>query len=102
MCRAKNTLLGARCALAGQSPRLVPWLYTAICGTLFAAVTTPGPVAHTLVVGRGPWVAGQVPRLVGNPHAPLAPARHYPVLAELTQLFGAGVPVYVILTGVSV
>lgn len=93
---------GAARALAGQSPRVVPWLYAAICGILFAAVTTPGPVAHNLVVGRGTWVAGQVTRLVGNPHAHLAPARHYPVLAELTQQFGAGVPVYVILTGVSV
>jgi hypothetical protein len=90
-------------SLAGESvPRLVPWLYAAICGSLFAAVTIPGPLAHDQIVGRGTWVADQVTRAIGDPSATLTPAAEYPVLAQLTQQFGAGIPVYIVLTAVSV
>ncbi len=94
---------GAARALAGRTaPHLVPWLYAAICGSLFAVATTPGPVAHDLLVGRGTWVATQVTRLIGDPTAVLTPAHPYPLLAKLTQQLGAGIPVYVALTAVSV
>jgi hypothetical protein len=93
---------GARTLVGESSPRLVPWLYVAICGSLFAVITTPGPVAHDLLVGRGTWVAKQATRLIGDPTAQPTPAHHYPLLAKLTQQLGAGVAVYLILTGVSV
>jgi hypothetical protein len=90
-------------ALVGRSvPQLVPWLYAVICGSLFALATTPGPLAHDLLVGRGTWIATQLTRAIGDPTAPLTPAHPYPVLAKLTQQLGAGIPVYVALTLVSV
>ena len=90
-------------ALAGPSaPHLVPWLYAVICGSLFALATTPGPLAHDLLIGRGTWIATQVTRAIGDPTATLTPAHPYPVLAKLTQQLGAGIPVYVMLTAVSV
>jgi hypothetical protein len=93
---------GAR-ALAGKSaPHLVPWLYVAITGSLFAVITTPGPILHDRLVGRGTWVATQVTRLIGDPSATLTPTHHYPLLAQLTQQLGAAFPVYIALTGVSV
>jgi hypothetical protein len=89
--------------VAGESaPKLVPWLYAAICGSLFAAATIPGPVAHDRIIGRGTWVATQVTQAIGDPSAQLAPAERYPLLAQLTQQFGAGIPVYIALTAISV
>jgi hypothetical protein len=89
--------------LAGRSvPRLVPWVYAAICGSLFALATMPGPIAHDLIIGRGTWIADQVTRAIGDPGAALTPAHSYPLLAKLTQQLGAGILVYVALTAVSV
>lgn len=89
-------------ALGRGADRLVPWLYAVIAGTAFAVVATPGPIAHDLVVGRGTWLATEVTRLIGNPGAVLPPKHEYPVLAALTQQFGAGVPLYVALMGLAV
>jgi len=94
--------LAARGLAARSAPQLVPWLYAAICGSLFAVATTPGPVAHDLLVGRGTWIATQMTRAIGDPTAVLTPAHPYPLLAKLTQQLGAGIPVYIILTAVSV
>jgi hypothetical protein len=73
-----------------------------ICGPLSALATPPAPIAHHLWVGRGTWIATQVTRVIGDPTASLTPAHPYPVLAKLTQQLGAGIPVYVMLTAVSV
>jgi hypothetical protein len=89
-------------ALAGGVSRLIPWMYTVVCGVLFAAVTTPGPIAHDLIVGRGTWIANHVTTLLGDPAAAPAASDNYPRLAQLTQQFGAGVPLYVLLTGLVV
>jgi hypothetical protein len=80
-----------------QHRRLVPWLYAAIGGLLFALVATPGPLAHDTFVGRGTWLANRVTELVGNPTAPLAANKDYPLLAELTQQLGYGLVVYTLL-----
>jgi hypothetical protein len=88
-------------SLAG-SQRILPWLHAAIAGLLFAAVTTPGPLAHDLVVGRGTWVASQVTAMIGDPSAPLLPAKDYPAVVELGQQFGAAVPLYIVLMGLTV
>jgi hypothetical protein len=79
------------------APRAVPAAHAVVAGVVFALVTTPGPVAHDLVVGRGTWVAAQVTRLWGEPGAPLTPVHHYSLLAKLTQQLGFGLPVYVAL-----
>src|SRR5262249_54009038 len=84
------------------APRAVPAAFAVTAGVVFAIVTTPGPVAHDLVVGRGPWIAGQVPRFWGEPGAALTPVPHYSLLAKLTQQLGFGLPVYVLLMGLAV
>jgi hypothetical protein len=85
-----------------SSQQILPWLYAAIAGLLFAAVTTPGPLAHNLIVGRGTWVANQVTAMIGDPSAPLRPAKDYPAVVELGQQFGAAVPLYIVLMGLTV
>jgi hypothetical protein len=40
--------------------------------------------------------------MIGDPSAPLRPATDYPALVELTQQFGAGLPLYVFLMGLTV
>jgi integral membrane sensor domain MASE1 len=77
-------------------------LYAALLGTAFAVLATPGPVAHDLVVGRGTYVAGVVTGWFGDPGALPHPAHHYPLLAKLTQQFGFGLPLYVVLAYLSV
>jgi hypothetical protein len=89
-------------ALTGRATRLVPWIYTVVCGGLFAGITTPGPVAHDLMVGRGTWIANHVTAIVGNPGAAPLPHDDYPRLAQLTQQLGAGIPLYIALTGLVV
>jgi hypothetical protein len=94
--------IAAARALVGQAtPGLVPWMFVAIFGFLFAVVTMPGPIAHNMFVGRGTWIANEATKLVGDPSATPPPAVHYPILADMTQQLGAGIPVYIVLTGVS-
>jgi hypothetical protein len=88
-------------SLAG-SQRIVPWLYAAIAGLLFAAVTTPGPLAHNLIVGRGTWVANEVTAMIGDPSAPVRPAKNYPAVVEMGQQLGAAVPLYIVLMALTV
>lgn len=87
--------------LAG-SRQILPWLYAALSGLLFALVTTPGPLAHDLIVGRGTWVAGRVTAMIGDPSAPLPPTTEYSPLVALTQQLGAGLPLYIALMGLTV
>ena len=82
--------------------RLHALVYAGVAGGLFALLTVPGPVAHDRFVGRGTWLAGRVTELIGDPSAPLGPHHDYPVLADLTQQFGFGIPLYVALTVLSV
>jgi hypothetical protein len=89
-------------AVAPASGLLIPWLYAAVAGTAFALVTTPGPLAHDLIVGRGTWVAEQVTQAVGDPSSPLTPAADYPPLAAMAQQLGAGVPLYIALMALTV
>nr|MDT0657314.1 hypothetical protein [Micromonospora sp. DSM 115978] len=88
-------LAGWAARSVGPGGRLVPWLYALVGGTAFAAVTTPGPLAHDALVGRGTWLADRATDLIGDPGATLAPTPDYPPLAAMTQQFGAGVPLYV-------
>jgi hypothetical protein len=83
--------------LVPASARLVPWVYAAVGGAAFALVTTPGPIAHDLVVGRGTWVADRATDLVGNSSTALPPVADYPPLAAMAQQLGAGVPLYITL-----
>ncbi|MFD0742640.1 hypothetical protein ACFQ1L_13130 [Phytohabitans flavus] len=89
-------------SVAPASNHLIPWLYAAVAGTAFALATTPGPLAHDLVVGRGTWVADQVTQAMGDPSAPLPPTADYPPLAAMAQQLGAGVPLYVALMALTV
>jgi hypothetical protein len=84
-------------AESASMTRMAPWLFAVIVGAMFAAVTAPGPIAHDLIVGRGTWLADRATDLVGTPGAVLSEAPEYPLLAELTLQFGAGVPVYIVL-----
>jgi hypothetical protein len=87
--------IAAAAALRSHHRRgLVPWLYAAVGGLLFALVATPGPLAHDTVVGRGTWLANTATELVGDPTAPLAAKHDYPLLADLTQQLGFGLVVY--------
>ncbi|GAA4697988.1 hypothetical protein GCM10023263_39140 [Phytohabitans rumicis] len=84
------------------SASLVPWVYAAVGGAAFALVTTPGPIAHDLVVGRGTWVADRATDLVGDSSATLPPVADYPPLAAMAQQLGAGVPLYITLMALTV
>jgi len=84
------------------APRAVPAAFAVLAGVVFAFVTTPGPVAHDLFVGRGTWIATQATQLWGQPGVPLTPVHHYSLLAKMTQQLGFGLPVYVILMGLAV
>lgn len=92
----------AQSVVAPRAARLVPWTYAAIGGIAFAVATTPGPIAHDNLVGRGTWLAARVTELLGDPSATLAPGHEYGLLAAMTQQFGFGVPLYVLLMALSV
>lgn len=83
-------------------PAAVPAGFAALLGVAFAVLTTPGPLAHNLLVGRGTWVADQVTAWVGDPSAPASPHQHHGVLAALTQQLGFGLPLYVSLACLTV
>jgi len=89
-------------AVAPAKKHLIPWLYAAVAGTAFALVTTPGPIAHDMLVGRGTWVAERVTQALGDPSSPLQPAADYPPLAAMAQQLGAGVPLYIALMAITV
>jgi hypothetical protein len=89
-------------AVAPASKHWIPWLYAAVAGTAFAVVTTPGPIAHDMIIGRGTWVAEQVTQAIGDPSSPLPPAADYPPLAAMAQQLGAGVPLYIALMALTV
>jgi hypothetical protein len=84
------------------SPRAVPWIYSGVAGLLFALATTPGPIAHDMLIGRGTWLANQVTQAIGDPAAQLAPGAEYPLLVALTLQLGFAVPLYIGLMAVSV
>jgi hypothetical protein len=88
-------------SLARSRP-LLPWLYAGLAGLAFALVTTPGPLAHDLLVGRGTWAAQRVTEWLGDPSAPLQPTHDYAPLVALTQQLGFGLPLYVVLMGLTV
>jgi len=85
---------------AGKAP--LTWVYVGVVAGLFSLATVPGPLAHDMIVGRGTWVARQVTDVIGDPSAPLQPRHEYPLLADLTQQLGAAVPIYLVMTTVSV
>lgn len=76
-------------------PAAVPGAFAVLLGVTFAVLTTPGPLAHDLLVGRGTWLAGQVTQWVGDPGAPPTPHHEYGLIAAFTQQFGFGLPLYV-------
>jgi hypothetical protein len=84
------------------SQRLIPWMHASIAAVLFAVVTTPGPIAHDLLVGRGTWVADRITAVLGDPSAPLTPAEEYSPLVAMSQQLGAAVPLYLALMVVTV
>ena len=85
--------------------RVSVWCYAALVGLLFTLVTGPGPLVHNLIAGEGTPLANFVTDLFGhdpavasrNIHAPA----HSPLTESLLQL-GAGMPVYIGLTWMSI
>lgn len=97
--------LAARATASGtESPRFLsaPLRFSILVGTAFALITTPGPIAHDLVVGRGTWIATEVTRWLGDPTVQPDAGHHYAILAKLTQQLGFGLPLYLLLAYVSV
>lgn len=91
--------LAQRVAGPGRTP--LTWVYIGTVAGLFSLTTVPGPVAHDNLIGRGTWLAGQVTQLIGDPSAPLHPRHGYPLIADLTQQLGAAVPIYLLMTSLS-
>jgi hypothetical protein len=81
------------------------WCYAALAGLLFTLVTGPGPLVHNVIAGEGTPLANLVTDVFGhdpdvasrNLHAPA----HSPLTESLLQL-GAGMPVYIGLTWLSI
>lgn len=87
--------------VAGPGKTPLTWAYVGTVAGLFSLATVPGPIAHDTFVGRGTWLANQVTMALGDPSAPLSPRHEYPLIADLTQQLGAAVPIYLVLTMVS-
>ncbi|HYN93886.1 MAG TPA: hypothetical protein VES42_08560 [Pilimelia sp.] len=85
----------SRVVATSSHRHVMQWAYAIIAGGLFALATTPGPLAHDMLVGRGTWIADRLTQWIGDPGAPLAPVTDYPMSAALTQQLGAGVALYV-------
>jgi hypothetical protein len=81
--------------------RNMRWLYAGISGVAFGLITIPGPLMHNFLVGRGTWVANHVTQIIGNPSAPLKPSIHYSGPELMAQQFRGGLPVYVLLSVLS-
>ncbi|TWP47799.1 hypothetical protein FKR81_31150 [Lentzea tibetensis] len=77
------------------------WAFVLTVGFLFAIITTPGPLAHDLIVARGTPVANVVTQLLGDPSVVLQPPVHYPPLTKMAHQLVAGLPVYVLLSAIS-
>jgi hypothetical protein len=93
------SMMATRLAMDRRRAR---WLYVAFAGVAFALLTTPGPIVHDHLVGRGTWLATQVTQLVGDPNAPLRDAVEYGQLTEMHQQLFAALPLYVGIMAVSV
>jgi len=85
-----------------HGPDAVPWAFAAAAGAAFAVVTVPGPLAHDLLVGRGTWLATHVTQWLGYPPAPVTVEHeHGGMLAAFAQQLGFGLPLYILLTFLS-
>jgi hypothetical protein len=84
-------------SLAGDD-RKMRWLYAGLSGVVFGVITLPGPLMHNMLVGRGTWLANHVTQLVGNPSAVPTPSIHYSAAELVAQQFRGGLPVYVLLS----
>ncbi|MEN3360104.1 MAG: hypothetical protein V7637_4086 [Mycobacteriales bacterium] len=81
--------------------RRMRWLYAGISGVAFGLITIPGPLMHNFLVGRGTWVANQVTHLIGNSDAVPKSSIHYSGPELMAQQFRGGLPVYVLLSVLS-
>lgn len=77
------------------------WVFVLAVGFLFAIITTPGPLAHDLIVARGTPIANVITQLLGDPSVVLQPPVEYTPLTKMTHQLVAGLPVYVMLSAVS-
>jgi hypothetical protein len=84
-------------SLAGDD-RKMRWLYAGLSGVSFGLITIPGPLMHNFLVGRGTWIANQVTQLIGNPDALAKPSIHYSGPELMAQQFRGGLPVYILLS----
>lgn len=85
-------------------PRVKVWCYAALVGLLFTLVTGPGPLVHNLVAGEGTLLADAVTDLFGRDPAVELRNRHAGARSPLTEALlqlGAGVPIYIGLTWLS-
>ncbi|MFI6094856.1 hypothetical protein ACIA8G_04840 [Lentzea sp. NPDC051213] len=77
------------------------WAFVLAVGFLFAIITTPGPLAHDLIVARGTPIANVITQLLGDPSIVLQPPMHYTALEKMTHQLVAGLPAYVTLSAIS-
>ena len=85
--------------------RVRVWCYAALVGLLFTLVTGPGPLVHNLIAGEGTPLADFVTELFGHDPAVASRNIHAPARSPLTESLlqlGAGMPVYIGLTWVSI
>jgi hypothetical protein len=84
------------------NPRAVPWIFAGVSGLLFALATTPGPIAHDMLIGRGTWLANQVTLAIGDPAAQLTPGAEYHVFVAMMLQLGFAIPLYIAMMAMSV
>jgi hypothetical protein len=77
------------------------WSFVLVLGGLFALVTTPGPLAHDLIVARGTPIAMVITDYFGDPTMVMAPPTHYSAAAKMAHQFLGGLPVYLVLSVVA-
>jgi hypothetical protein len=86
--------------LKGRASGHRPWAI----GALFAVITTPGPIMHDQLVGKGTFLAQQATTVFGRNAAVAAQglrAAEHPAWSECLLQLAVGLPVYILLTHVA-
>ena len=92
-------------AAGTRRTRVRVWCYAGLVGLIFALVTGTGHMVHNVIAGEGTPLADFVTDLLGRDPAVAARNVHAPASSPLTESLlqlGAGMPVYVGLTWLSI
>jgi hypothetical protein len=90
-------------AAAARGPtRVSAGWFGAITGTLLAVVTSPGPILHDKLIGRGTWLAAQIVEWFGTSHHHASGRpQDLSIPVRMLQQIAFGTPLYVLLAWIT-